>query len=57
MNEHYIITFEDGSHYETNKLSEEDKEANSDGFLTIIRWSDLKILNREGDWKELPKWE
>lgn len=54
--ETYIITFENGTHYKTNELTENDYVFLSDGLITIIRQSDLKELNTDLEWVELEKW-
>ena len=51
----YIITFEDGSHYIADKITNEDLESLNDGIITIIRLSDGKQYWDE-EWSDLPKW-
>lgn len=56
--ENYIFTFEDGEHYVSNKYTETDVDCVQDGTLTIIRSSDCRQLDVNGEtWAELPKWE
>ena len=54
--EKYIMTFEDGEHFFSDKVTENDIDAVYDCILTIIRCSDLKQLDRDGEWVELIKW-
>lgn len=57
MTEKYIITWEDGTHYISDEITDLEKEAVTDGTITVIRYSDLKQLNRSGEWLELRKWK
>ena len=54
--EKYIITFEDGLHYQATEIDEETIEALCDGLLTIIRCSDGKEFNQDEEWNDLPEW-
>jgi hypothetical protein len=54
--ETYIITFEDGMHYVTTKITAEDENALCDGILSIIRCSDAMELLPTGEWQKLPTW-
>ena len=54
--EKYIITFEDGSNYIANDYSDNDLIALCDGILSIIRISDCKELDSDGEWIKLEKW-
>jgi hypothetical protein len=56
MEEKYIITFENGSHSLALKITADDINGLNDGLLTIIRCSDAKELNLDGDWVDLEKW-
>ena len=55
--EKYIIIFQDGQHYTSNKITENDTEALLDGIISIVRFSDTKELLPSGEWKELPEWK
>ncbi len=55
--EKYIFTFEDGNHYVSTEITEAEKDCVGNGILTIIRCSDAKQLNIDGNWEDLPKWE
>lgn len=57
MNEKYIITWEDGKHYIADEITEIEREAVTDGTITVIRCSDMKQLSRSGEWNELKKWK
>lgn len=57
MTEKYIITWEDGKHYVSDEITDLEKEAVTDGTITLIRCSDLKQLSRSGEWIELRKWK
>lgn len=52
----YIITYEDGTHYIAENYSEGDFNAVQEGIISIIRVSDCKELNLDGDWVELNAW-
>ena len=54
--EKYIITFEDGLHYQSTEIDESTIEALRDGILSIIRCSDGKELNQDEEWVDLPIW-
>ena len=54
--EKYIITFEDGTHYVATEITEEDEADVRAGILTIVRCSDAKELNRNGEWCDLLNW-
>jgi hypothetical protein len=54
--ERYIMTFEDGQHYIATEVTQADKDAISEGILSVIRCSDAKELHRNGEWVELDKW-
>ena len=50
------MTFEDGQHYIATEVTQADKDAISEGILSVIRCSDAKELHRNGEWVELDKW-
>lgn len=54
--ETYIITFEDGQHFQTKELIGSDISAADDGLISIIRISDMKEYVGEGQWSELSEW-
>ena len=53
--EKYIFTWE-GEHYITDSISDRNIEDFEEGFLTIIRVSDLKQLKSVYEWVTVPKW-
>lgn len=54
--EKYIFTFEDGTHYIGNKITETDVNSVEDGTLSIIRLSDGKQMVTVNTWVELTEW-
>lgn len=52
----YIITFEDGQHYLANKIEDTDLNSISEGYITVIRCSDFKELDRDLNWIDLQSW-
>lgn len=54
--ENYIMIFEDGEPRKATKVTEEDINAVYDGTLTIVRCSDLKQLNLDGEWEDIGNW-
>ena len=55
--EKYIINFEDGKSYIADNYTESDVDAMNDGYLSIVRASDCKMLTYDNKWVDLPKWE
>lgn len=51
--EKYILIFEDQSINWTKEISEADIKNAMDGYFDIIRQSDLKFLNANGEWEDL----
>jgi hypothetical protein len=54
--ETYIITYENGKHFKSDKITVDDMDAVYEGVITVIRCSDQKELLPTGEWEDLPKW-
>lgn len=56
--ERYIITTEDGTHFVTKEVSRDELVACREGYLTIIRTTDMTEYNPNGDvWEKIQIWE
>ena len=54
--ETYIITFENLVHYKSNEFTDNIKETFKDGLISIVRVSDFKVLNDNGEWVDIENW-
>jgi len=54
--EKYIIIFENGKHFITLQITENELDLFKSGVISIIRTSDLKELNSYGEWIHLNIW-
>lgn len=50
----YILTFEDGQLKTARTISEDDIQDADDGYLSIIRVSDLHEYIGNGNWMSIP---
>ena len=50
--EMYLFIMDDGVVFKNENFSKEDKESANDGYLTVIRKSDLKSYS-EGKWIDI----
>lgn len=55
--EKYIITMEDGTHYVSEQITNDDINALHDGIISIVRCSDQKELGIDGIWHDLEDWQ
>jgi hypothetical protein len=49
------MIFEDGSIWRSDLFTETDKETVANGYLQVVRQSDLKEWH-DGHWRDLKKW-
>lgn len=57
MTEVYIITFEDGRHFISYEITQNDLTSFDDGLISIIRLSDLSEMTGVGEFKALDVWK
>lgn len=51
--EKYILIFEDQSFKWTKEITDADIQSVADGYMDIIRQSDLKFLDANGEWENI----